>query len=420
MKIETHLSQKVAIGFTLALLALVAIGFVAFQSTREFAESAAIVARTHQAITKLQEVLGDAVSAESEARGYIITGDETFLKLYDTVVTDSDKDMRMLRDLVTDPAIEKLLDQLGQLITNRLQRLGHTIETRKLQGFDAVPKISGPGKQMMDELRRVTDEIESRERELLAERDDYAKSVARRTIAVVIVGSLLAALVAAASVIILTADVAHRERLEKEVLEISEREQRRIGQDLHDGVCQQLTGISLLSRSLQQKLTDQEATDAGQITRLINESIEQTRRVTRGLHPVPDEPTGLMLALKELAETVHTTTKVKCWLHSPELVPIPDQAASTNLYRIAQEAVQNALRHGKPSSILIELRLDDHAIQMTVTDDGQGIPEHQHSKGLGLEIMNYRAHTIGATLDVRRGDTCGTVVACTLPRSSLN
>jgi signal transduction histidine kinase len=204
------------------------------------------------------------------------------------------------------------------------------------------------------------------------------------------------------------------------VLEISEREQRRIGQDLHDGLCQQLTGISLLSRSLQQQLTGSTSDDANKITTLINECIEQTRQVTRGLHPVPDEPTGLQLALTELAASVSEASRLPCVCECPQPVPIPDQTAATNLYRIAQEAVQNALRHSGATQITIGLQMDERAITLVVRDNGRGIAYPTRSAGLGLDIMRYRADSMGASLEIARADEGGTVITCVLPRKAID
>ncbi|MFA6562003.1 MAG: CHASE3 domain-containing protein [Verrucomicrobiia bacterium] len=423
MKLQIGLSRKIAIGFALALLILMAIGAVSYRSTVQFAESANIVTRSHRVIAKLEATLGDLANAESEARGYVITGDESYLGLYRRFAADVETSVERLRALAMDPAIKEGIVNLERLVEQRLAKLRKSVETRKLEGLEAAGKLAGPGKKLMDEVRQAVNDIEDQERKLLDERDRLAKSLASRTITVVILGSLLAVLVAAASTIVLTSDIAHRERLEKEVMEISEREQRRIGQDLHDGLCQRLTGTALLNRSLQQKLVAKsmaEAAEAGRVTELINNSIEEARRMTRGLHPVPDEPTGLMIALRELAAGTQSLSKLACHFNCPEAVAIPDRTAATHLFRIAQEATQNAMRHAKASNITISLQADENTIALTVSDDGCGLPEHRQRKGMGLEIMDYRARAVGATLAVRRGEERGTVMSCTLPRDAFS
>lgn len=422
MKMEISLSRKIAFGFAIGLLILIVIGVASYRNTREFAESTAVVAQSHRVMTMLSATLEDIVSAESEVRGYIITGDEHYLKLYRQAVGDIEGDFKELRSSVVDESIRRRVNDLALLTRKRLERLQTTVTTRKLEGFEAAQEATGPGKKLMDELRQAIDDINAMENRLLNERKTRAEALASETILVVILGSLFAVIFAAASTVVLTTDIAHRERLEREVLEISEREQRRIGQDLHDGVCQHLTGIALLSRSLQQKLADRsaaEATEATRITDLINEGIEQTRRVTHGLSPVVNDPSGLMLALQELTGSVSGVDKLTCLFECPEPVPVPNQTVATNLYRIAQEALQNAIRHARPTTITITLKADDDTITLTVADDGCGLPAKRPNRGMGLEIMNYRAHTIGGRLEVQRGMERGTVVTCTLPKDSL-
>lgn len=422
MRIEISLSRKIAAAIALGLVVLIVIGVASYRSIHEFVRSAGIVTRSQAILTQLGQVESDVVTAESQARGFVITGDERYLALYQTAISEVESDLQQLRTLVLDSKILQMVNDLDRLIRERLDRLKKTVAIRKLEGIEAVVVVTGPGKKVMDEARRLINTIESEEERLLRERDHQARELANRTILVIILGSLLAILLAAFSTVVIVADIAHRERLEREVLEISEREQRRIGQDLHDGVCQHLTGISLLCRSLQQKLADRaatETTEAARITSLIADGIEQTRRVTHGLYPVANEPSGLMLALQSLATSVHDTDQLACVFECPAAVFIPDQMIATHLYRIAQEAVQNAIRHARPTAITIRLLSDEEHIAMIVTDDGCGIPAERRQNGLGLEIMNYRAHTLGAKLMVLPGAERGTVVRCVLPKKAL-
>jgi signal transduction histidine kinase len=422
MKIELSLSRKIALGFMMGVMILIFVGIVSYYGIREFTRSAAVVTQSHRVMTTIQETLGDVVSAESEVRGFIITGDERYLTLYKVALDEVENDLVRLRNLVTDVTIHARLDNLERLTRDRLDRLKKTVTIRRLEGLEGAVVAAGPGKKLMDELRTVIYGIEDIENQLVSKREQETRSLALRVTLVIVLGSLFAILLAAFSTVVLSVDVAHRERLEREVLEISEREQRRIGQDLHDGVCQHLTGIALLCRSLQQKLTDRlapEASEAVRITGLINEGIEQTRRVTHGLHPVANEPSGLMVALQELANGVHASDQLDCQFECPEPVLIPDQIAATHLYRIAQEAVQNAIRHAKPTALTLRLESTEAASTLTITDDGCGLPPQRTGAGLGLEIMNYRASTIGAKLAVGPGAERGTVVCCVLPRDAL-
>jgi len=210
--------------------------------------------------------------------------------------------------------------------------------------------------------------------------------------------------------------VIERKRLEKEILEASEQEQRRIGQDLHDGLSQHLTGVAFLSKGLAQKLeakSKMHAPEAAKITHLINQAIVQTRDLARGLYPVNLEATGLGAALQELADQVATIFKISCRFQWDDSILVRDNTKATHLYYIAREAVNNAIKHGKAQAVVIGLdRVKDQVI-LTVKDDGIGLPEEvERTKGMGLHTMNHRARMIGASLAVKQDPAGGTMVAC--------
>ncbi len=213
-------------------------------------------------------------------------------------------------------------------------------------------------------------------------------------------------------------DITERKRLEKKVLEVSDQEQRRIGQDLHDGLCQHLTATMIASKILQEELSHQslpQAAQAGQIATFIERAIHQARGVARGLDPVKIATNGLMSALEELANTIRTMHRIDCLFQPDDPVLIDDDAAAIHLYRIAQEAVNNAVKHGRPSHIEIGLSTMDEKIVLTIKDDGIGLPKApDRASGMGWQTMHYRARMIGATLEVRRAPEGGTVVTCTL------
>jgi len=416
------LGRKIAAAIAFGLLMLALVGVMSYRSIHEFIQSAGGVTRGQRAMVLIEATLGDVASAESEARGFILTGEENFRTVYEKSAAEVADDLNQLHGLISDASALKLLEEMDGLIQQRLVRLGKAVGFRQRPGFDITKVNPSVGKKMMDDLRRLTDALETVENNLLREHDERAQRLAGQTKLVIVLGSLLALLIAGFSMVIIIIDLGHRERLEREVLEISEREQRRIGQDLHDGVCQHLTGVSLLCRSLQQKLAKGAAVDpaeAERITRLVNEGIEQTRLVTHGLYPVANEPSGLMLALQALSANLHDTDHLVCQFECPVPVPIGAQMVATHLYRIAQEAAQNALRHAHPTSIIFRLESDADCVSLTVTDDGCGLPDNCSSKGLGLELMHYRARTLGADLEVRRGAECGTVVRCVLPISAI-
>lgn len=214
---------------------------------------------------------------------------------------------------------------------------------------------------------------------------------------------------------------AERKRLEKEIIEISEMEQRRLGQDLHDGLCQQLAGIELMSQVLEQRLSaksNDDATRAGEIARHVRAAIAQTRGLARGLSPVELDESGLMSALQELAANVKKMFHVKCEFECGAAVLISDNAMATHLFRIAQEAASNAVKHGKAKLVEIGLTSIPEKIILTITDDGVGFPA-EPGKGMGLRIMNYRAGIIGGALTIQTNASGGTTVACSIQRAAV-
>jgi len=203
----------------------------------------------------------------------------------------------------------------------------------------------------------------------------------------------------------LRAEMVERERLEAALIEVSEREQRRIGHDLHDSLCQHLTGTALAGQVLSEKLSGrapEEAADAGRLVGMIEEGIGMARSLARGLAPVELDMQGLMAALRELAQRTSLRGRLECRLEMPEPVLLNDARATTQLFRIAQEAVGNAMRHSGARNIIIGLRQREDGIEMTVEDDGKGLPENIEGGGMGLSIMRHRAEMIGAAFAIER------------------
>lgn len=214
-------------------------------------------------------------------------------------------------------------------------------------------------------------------------------------------------------------DITERKRLEKEILEVSDREQRRIGYDLHDGLCQHLAAIELKSQVLEQKLgkcSKAAAARLGEIAKDVRDAIGHTRSLARGLSPVMLESEGLASALQELAVNTENIFNVSCHFEFEELVQIHDLAVATNLFRIAQEAVSNAIKHGKAKLISINLESVRGQIILRVSDNGAGFPEKSpRQKGMGLRIMQSRAGMISGTLAIERRAAGGVMVTCAAP-----
>ncbi len=211
-----------------------------------------------------------------------------------------------------------------------------------------------------------------------------------------------------------------RIRLQKEILEISGREQRRLGQTLHDGICQHIAGISFLTEILADKLEERkqpEVAEARKICSLIDDALIQTRGIARGLFPVQLEENGLVSALQELMFNTENLFKIKCTFECKEPMLLRDNALAEHLYYIGHEALMNAIKHGQPNRISISLKSAGKNNVLTVRDDGSGkLPKNGNGKGMGLHIMNYRAQMIGAQLTIEAQQNNGTTVTCSFPK----
>jgi signal transduction histidine kinase/putative methionine-R-sulfoxide reductase with GAF domain len=215
-------------------------------------------------------------------------------------------------------------------------------------------------------------------------------------------------------------EIEERKRLEKEILNISEQEQRRIGRELHDSIGQQFTGIAFMMKVLEQKLTDKlpaEAIDAEEIKKLVNQAMDQTRGLAKGLHPVDLDAGSLTAALQELATTTERMFAIQCELKCDESVPVDDAEIATHLYRITQEAITNAVKHGQTKSIQVEFACKKDKTILSIENDGLDFPEKldRRGRGMGLQIMDHRADIIGASLEICRAPEGGTIVTCSFP-----
>jgi signal transduction histidine kinase len=217
---------------------------------------------------------------------------------------------------------------------------------------------------------------------------------------------------------------AEHKRLEQEILQISERERQRIGHDLHDGLGQYLTGIELMSSVLEQSLelkNKAASLEVAKITEHLRKAIFQTRMLARGLSPVELAVNGLSPALEELAASTSELFRVSCHFEDKDHVLVDDSTVSSHLYRIAQEAITNALRHGKAKEIKISLQSGKNHSILQVENDGQPFPNKiTPGSGMGLRVMRYRAAMIHATLDIQSGEKHGTIVKCIFPKSSTH
>jgi PAS domain S-box-containing protein len=215
-------------------------------------------------------------------------------------------------------------------------------------------------------------------------------------------------------------DATARRQLEREVLEASNREQERIGNDLHDGLGQELTGIALLLRGVANRVerhAPELSSSVEEIALLVNDAIFTTRALARGLSPVTFDRGGIELGLSELSRRLSALFRisVRCESEAQLDLGLPSVNA-LHLYRIAQEAVTNAAQHGHAREVLVQLKVDGEHGQLRIEDDGSGFNTLDGSKGLGLRIMHYRAQMMAGSLSIESIPERGTVVTCTFPR----
>ena len=208
---------------------------------------------------------------------------------------------------------------------------------------------------------------------------------------------------------------------EKKILEISDREQARLGQDLHDGLCQLLVSAAFDCNRLRQRMAELSPADAAaaeDLGAMLDTGITQARQLARGLYPVKLETDGLTSALEELAATTRHRFQIDCALECAHPILLRDNVIATHLYRIAQEAVNNAARHSGGDRVLIRVCRSDGKLELTVSDNGGGVSASPKHNGMGLNIMDYRTRRIGGTLKLQRGTAGGTTVLCSVPLSA--
>ena len=213
-----------------------------------------------------------------------------------------------------------------------------------------------------------------------------------------------------------------RKRLEREIAEATAELQRHWGRELHDSVQQELTGISMIAQSLRTSLDEQSSPFAmrlGELVKHLQNAQDQVRRLSRGLMPVEVDAHGLRAALEELCESCSVLYSVPCEFYYPQPVAVENSDTAMHAYRIAQEAIQNAIKHAQPTRIDVSLLLEGDRIVLTISDNGGGFKQPAKSRrGTGQRIMQYRANLIGADLDIESHPGQGVVVTCSMRRKS--
>ncbi|MDF1657781.1 MAG: PAS domain S-box protein [Verrucomicrobiales bacterium] len=216
-------------------------------------------------------------------------------------------------------------------------------------------------------------------------------------------------------------DITQRKRLEVEIVRISENEQRRIGQDLHDDLCSQLSGIGCLTKVIEQKLASENPEEAAlvkKVTEMVGQAGIRAREIAKGLVPTVLETKGLSRAIVDLVSRQQDLYGIKCEVKLKVSSRLDEQLPShvaVQLYRITQEAVANAIKHSDCDSILVELKLIEGSLELSIRDDGKGMQPNDESEGMGFFTMKRRAEVVGAALAVSAAISDGTEIKCSLP-----
>lgn len=211
-------------------------------------------------------------------------------------------------------------------------------------------------------------------------------------------------------------DISQTKNLEKQIMEAGAKEQRKLGQEIHDGLCQMLGGISFMCQSFRKKIhsgLEVQENEIEEIVRYLSQTLDFARNLSKGLYPVLAEREGLLTALEELAETIRNVYKIPCSIMCHEREIPYDIETSTHLFRIAQEAVNNAVKHAQASEIIIQLMKTANSLQLKIYDNGIGFtPVQKNRGGSGLYTMSNRAQMIDGLLTINKQDSGGTVVCC--------
>jgi two-component system sensor kinase FixL len=212
-------------------------------------------------------------------------------------------------------------------------------------------------------------------------------------------------------------DLTERKRLEDRLLQASEDEQRRIGRDIHDDICQQLAGIGCLLKVIQQNGASGGVApeQLDEIGRLISDANSRAREIARGLVPVVLESEGLPTALEELAESSSRLFNVSCLFSAEPGVTVEESRKKVHLFRIVKEAIANAVRHGEAKNIWIRLGADGGKLNLSITDDGKGFRVAEEHSGMGMLTMAHRVKTMAGTIQVESAPGKGTRINCEIP-----
>jgi signal transduction histidine kinase len=413
-------------GLIASLAVMGAVAVISYLGTQRLIEDIEDVARTYQILGEVRDIRHVVSRMNSSVRGYVITGKDEFLDPFREMRQEMERQIGEVRALTkTKPEQQERLEAIEKLIAQQVAYSTNVIAVRQEKGFEAAEGIisTGEGRQRVNLLMEMVKQMLEHERKLLAERKEIQDESVLLANGLIILGGVMAVVIVGFASLVLRQDMRERERLERAILEVGDRKQQQMGHDLHDSVCQELAGIAFMGQVVERKLAaghPEEAAEVAKMTALITKSAAHARSIARGLQPVEVESNGLMVALEEMARGIREIFNVECKFECEKEVLVGDNVVAVHLYRIAQEAVHNAIRHGRARKVTIRLRGADGQASLEVRDDGQGMPDVlPEQKGMGIQTMRYRAEVIGAVLEFRRAPERGTLIRCAfkLPRA---
>jgi len=419
---EFSTEQKLCAGFGVAVVAVLIMGTVAHRSLQELLVVNQQLLYRVQVASRLDDLMTLVLEGDDLRREFLRTGDVRSQRACEANARKFTATLERIRELTPgNPYQRASYAKLESLVEEKMRSWNEPVAGNEtVSGHPlAQEATSSPNVKTTEQIRRVLTQMEREEDEVLQARSLASQAAARRTTTLLLAGSILSAVIIGVALFVIYRDIERRRKLESQLLAVSEREQSRIGLDLHDDLSQSLTAIATFNKVLGDKLT--ELSLAGipeheRVAQLLDEAIAKTRHLSRGLYPIKLEANGLMSALYELATMLQETPDVMCQFECPSPVLMRNNSTATHLYRIAQEACHNAVRHAKPTRILIRLAPTDKRIVLSIQDDGIGLPKTvPNDKGMGLAIMQYRAKAMGGSLEIRSLDHDGTTVICSVP-----
>jgi two-component system CheB/CheR fusion protein len=356
------------------------------------------------------------IGATGQVQGFFtLVNDITELKQAESAILEREDRLRIILDTAPDAIIT--IESEGKIV-------GFNQAAEAIFGYSASEAIGQNVSLLMpspyreehdDYLARHLETHESsifcKRRELPGRRKDGSAFPLELTVSEIARSGLFVGIIR---------DISAQRELEKEVINASTFEQERIGQEIHDGLGQRLTGLSMMVESLRRALTKRalpEAATAGEIIKQLQEATRESRAIAQGLIPVPLTEQGLSDALGKLAKDIQAATGINCSFTTgvSDRVEVKDRAIAVQLYRIAQEVVHNAVRHAQARNIAISLSRTNSSLELLISDDGKGFrPDSGTGAGFGLRIMHYRAAMIGCDLKIDSSPGKGTVVRCRL------